>query len=78
MFCFYEWNVFADYDRHQNLRTGLFLDLRKWNVASLIFGKICCVSCAINCTGKLICQHVCPHMHDCMSLIDKPATVIQT
>ena len=51
----------------------LFWVLRKkGTLACTIFGKICYVACAINCTGQLICLCAILHRLDPAGLIDKP------
>ena len=40
--------------------------------AGTIFGNICCVACAINRAGKLICLRACLHERDRTVVIDKP------
>ena len=43
--------------------------------ATLKFGKICYVACAINHAGKLICLHAWLHEQDRVGLIDKSAYI---
>ena len=67
VYWFYEWAVFLIhlfYDAHKNKELVSFESWEKKKLDCAIFGKICCVACAISRAGQLICLRNSLHERD--------------